>query len=79
MAQQPQGDLVSTPLAHRFTHWPVLPHGLNWRQSETNPIKCFPDLEVSSMIHFLIHFVSLSLLPAKQLIIADGRTKERIF
>lgn len=73
MAQQPQGDPASPPPAHTFTHWPALPHGLNQHQSETNPIKRFPELGVSSMIHS--H--SFSLLPAKQLITADGRTKEQ--
>lgn len=56
-----------------FTPWLALPHGLNQHQSETNPIKRFPELGVSSMIHS--HSFFLSLLPAKKLIIADEENK----
>lgn len=51
MVGQPQGDPASLPPALTFTLWPALPHGLNRHQSETNPIKRFPELGVSSMIH----------------------------
>lgn len=40
--------LLST---HMLTPCPSLPHGLNWHQSEPNPIKHFPKLDASSMVH----------------------------
>lgn len=45
------GDPVFLLSTHMLTPWPSLPHGLNWHQSEPNPIKHFPKLDASSMVH----------------------------
>lgn len=49
--EQIWGDPVFLLSTHLLTPWPSLPHGLNWHQSEPNPIKHFPELDASSMVH----------------------------
>jgi hypothetical protein len=77
-----QRQCIPPPIT-MFTHLSTLPHGLNQHQSETNPIKHFPELGVSSLVHSpsFIHplSLSLSLLLAKQLIRPDRGTRKKAF